>query len=83
MEEEEIWRENSCVNAQGMLSASRVKAVFSSLVRSAIEELDYDRYASIYKIFRVQGRSLCQVLAGENCETVQLRCCLHISIWYV
>ena len=49
MEEEEIWRENSCVNAQGMLSASHVKAVFSSLVRSAIEELNYDeRCASTY-----------------------------------
>ena len=83
MEQEEIWRENSCVNAQGTLSASRVKAVFSSLVRTAIEELDYDRYASMYKIFRVQGRSLGHFLAGENCETLQLRCCLDISIWYV
>ena len=55
MGEEEIWRKNSCVNARGMLSASRVKAVFSSLVRSAIEELDDDeRYTSMYKIFRVQ-----------------------------
>ena len=75
MGEKEIWRKNSCVNARGMLSASRVKAVFSSLVRSAIEELDYDeRYASMYKIFRLQERSFCHFLAAENCETVQLRC---------
>ena len=70
MEEEEIWRKNSCVNAQGMLSASRVKAVFSSLVRSAIDELGYDeRYASMYKIFRVQERSFCHFLMAENCDT--------------
>ena len=46
MGEEEIWEKNSCVNAQGMLSASRVKSVFASLVGSAIKELKYERYAS-------------------------------------
>ena len=54
MGEEEIWRQNSCVNARGMLSAARVKSVFASLVRSAIKELKYDRYATRQNILVIE-----------------------------
>ena len=42
--EERIWRQDSCVNTRGMLSASNVKSVFARHVRNAIEYLGYGRY---------------------------------------
>lgn len=46
MGEEQIWSRDSCVD-QGMLSASRVKSVFSRLVIEAIQHLGYGRYVEI------------------------------------
>ena len=36
------WRRDSCVDAQGMLNASNVKAVFARLVRDAIKALEIE-----------------------------------------
>ncbi|XP_067042668.1 cyclic GMP-AMP synthase-like receptor 1 isoform X4 [Acropora muricata] len=44
MGEEETWKKNRCVDVRGMLSASRVKSVFASLVEGAIEECGYTRF---------------------------------------
>ena len=41
--DERLWKRESCVNAQGMLSASRVKSVFARLVREAVRDLGYAR----------------------------------------
>ena len=43
--DERIWRQDSCVNTRGMLSASSVKSVFARHVRNAIGNLGYGRYA--------------------------------------
>ena len=40
--EEAKWKRNGCVNDQGMLNATEVKAVFIKLVRSAIEANGYN-----------------------------------------
>ena len=42
--EQQNWRNASCVDARGMLNASRVKSVFAKHVRDAIEFLKYGRY---------------------------------------
>ena len=47
MGEEQIWSRDSCVDVRGMLSASRVKSVFSRLVIEAIQHLGYGRYVEI------------------------------------
>ena len=41
--DERPWQREGCVNAKGMLSASRVKSVFARLVRDAIRDLRYER----------------------------------------
>lgn len=41
MGEERLWQQDRCVNRQGMLKASQVKAVFGRLVREAIMEKRY------------------------------------------
>ena len=46
MGEEQIWSRDSCV-VRRMLSASRVKSVFSRLVIEAIQHLGYGRYVEI------------------------------------
>ena len=53
MGEEETWNKNRCVDARGMLSASRVKSVFASLVDVAIEESGYKRYLFRFLFFPV------------------------------
>ncbi|XP_068671823.1 cyclic GMP-AMP synthase-like receptor 1 isoform X1 [Montipora foliosa] len=45
--EERIWRQDSCVNTRGMLSASSVKSVFARHVRNAIEYLGYGRFVEV------------------------------------
>ena len=42
--DERLWQRESCVNSQGMLSASRVKSVFARLVREAISSVGFERY---------------------------------------
>ena len=53
MGEEETWKKNRCVDMRGMLSASRVKSVFASLVEGAIEECGYTRYLFCFLFFQV------------------------------
>jgi len=43
MGDEVLWQRESCVNAKGMLNASRVKSVFARLVRAAIGDLGFER----------------------------------------
>ena len=53
MGEEEIWKKNSCVDSRGMLSASCVKSVFSSLVEGAIKECAIKGYLFHFLFFPV------------------------------
>ena len=46
--EELQWKQDSCVNARGMLNAQRVKEVFARLIRNTIGTLA-QRYSSRYE----------------------------------
>ncbi|XP_068671833.1 cyclic GMP-AMP synthase-like receptor 1 [Montipora foliosa] len=47
MGEEQIWRQDNCVDARGILSASRVKSVFARHVRDAIAYLGYGGFVQM------------------------------------
>ena len=46
------WQRDECVNDQGMLNATQVKAVFARLVRDAISVREYERYQ--YELYHVK-----------------------------
>ena len=45
--EEQVWIEDDCVDAGGMLNASKLKSLFERLVRHAVVEQGYGEYAII------------------------------------
>ncbi|XP_068727274.1 uncharacterized protein [Montipora capricornis] len=61
MGEERIWRQDRCVNARGMLSASSVKSVFARHVRNAIEYLGYGRFVEV----RSQGPAVTLIITNR------------------
>lgn len=62
MGEEQIWSRDSCVDERGMLSASRVKSVFSRLVIEAIQHLGYGRWVDV----RSQGPAVTLIMTNNN-----------------
>ena len=50
--EEVLWKREQCANSRGMLNATQLKAVFSRLVRDAIDALGCERYCvHVYKVW--------------------------------
>ncbi|XP_068762756.1 cyclic GMP-AMP synthase-like receptor 1 [Montipora capricornis] len=58
--EQQNWRNGSCVDARGMLNASRVKSVFARHVRDAIEFLEYGSFVQV----RSQGPAVTLIITN-------------------